>query len=83
MHDQPQDIDELRGRIDRIDRTLLDLWHERSGLSRKIGEARVASGGTRLVLSREQQVLARFKSSLGDDGVALALLLLRAGRGPL
>ena len=44
---------------------------------------RMASGGTRLVLSRERQILERFRGALGADGTQLALLLLRAGRGPL
>jgi len=85
MNQQPAaaSIDELRSRIDHIDDALLDLWRERSGLSQQVGKARIASGGTRLVLSREQQILARFKTALGEDGIALALLLLRAGRGPL
>jgi chorismate mutase len=44
---------------------------------------RVAAGGTRLVLAREQEILARFRSALGQDGTALAMLILRAGRGKL
>ena len=43
---------------------------------------RVAAGGTRLVLAREQEILARFREALGADGTQLALLILRAGRGP-
>jgi chorismate mutase len=43
----------------------------------------MASGGTRLVLSREREILERFRRELGADGIQLALLLLRAGRGPL
>ena len=43
----------------------------------------MASGGTRLVLSREQEILERFRAALGADGTQFALLLLRAGRGPL
>ncbi len=44
---------------------------------------RVAAGGTRLVLAREQEILARFREALGADGTQLALLILRAGRGKL
>ncbi|MFG2063684.1 chorismate mutase [Micromonospora sp. NPDC048871] len=76
-------IAEIRTRIDEIDRTLIELWRERSALSREVGATRLASGGTRLVLSREQEILERFNSALGADGTQLALLLLRAGRGPL
>ena len=42
----------------------------------------MASGGTRLVHSREMKVLERF-SELGREGHTLAMLLLRLGRGPL
>jgi chorismate mutase len=35
------------------------------------------------VLSREQEIVSRFREALGADGVQLAMLILRAGRGPL
>ncbi|MFC0007019.1 chorismate mutase [Micromonospora siamensis] len=73
----------IRERIDEIDRTMIDLWQERAALSQQVGATRIASGGTRLVLSRERQILERFREALGADGTQLALLLLRAGRGPL
>ncbi|WP_374225301.1 chorismate mutase [Micromonospora sp. C95] len=76
-------IAEIRVRIDEIDRALIELWQERATLSQEVGATRMASGGTRLVLSREQEILERFRSALGADGTQLALLLLRAGRGPL
>jgi chorismate mutase len=73
----------MRERIDEIDAALVALWKERAALSRQVGATRVASGGTRLVLSREREILDRFRAELGADGTQLALLLLRAGRGPL
>lgn len=73
----------IRERIDEIDSALIALWQERAALSKQVGATRVASGGTRLVLSREREILDRFRSALGADGTQLALLLLRAGRGPL
>lgn len=73
----------LRARIDEIDATIIALWQERAALSQEVGATRVASGGTRLVLSREREILDRFRSALGADGTQVALLLLRAGRGPL
>lgn len=76
-------IANIRQRIDEIDGTLIDLWQERARLSRQVGATRMASGGTRLVLSREQEILERFRAALGADGTQVALLLLRAGRGPL
>ncbi|KAB1946842.1 chorismate mutase [Micromonospora sp. ALFpr18c] len=76
-------IVEIRERIDEIDHALISLWQERATLSQEVGATRMASGGTRLVLSREREILERFRTALGADGTQLALLLLRAGRGPL
>ncbi|HEX6075840.1 MAG TPA: chorismate mutase [Micromonosporaceae bacterium] len=76
-------IAELRQRIDQIDTELITLWRERASLSQEVGNARQANGGTRLVLSREREILERFRHALGADGTQLGLLLLRAGRGPL
>jgi chorismate mutase len=76
-------IAELRARIDEIDTSLIQLWQERARISQEVGATRVAAGGTRLALSREQEILNRFRTALGADGTPLALLLLRAGRGPL
>ena len=76
-------IASLRGRLDEIDQQLIDLWRERAAISHEVGVTRVAAGGTRLVFVREQEILARFREALGADGTQLALLILRAGRGPL
>lgn len=76
-------IDTLRERIDAVDTQLAALWQERAALSREVGAARVAAGGTRLVLAREQAIVDKFRAALGADGVKLAMLLLRAGRGGL
>jgi len=78
-----EQIAALRSRIDEIDDALISLWQERAALSRHVGATRVAAGGTRLVLSREREILDRFRRALGADGTQLALLVLRAGRGPL
>jgi chorismate mutase len=42
----------------------------------------MASGGTRLVHSREMKVIERY-SELGPEGKDFAMLLLRLGRGRL
>jgi chorismate mutase len=73
----------LRRRLDEIDQKLIDLWRERAAISHEVGVTRVAAGGTRLVLAREQEILSRFREALGADGTQLALLILRAGRGKL
>ena len=76
------DIDELRREIDELDATILAAVQRRTEVSKLIGEARMASGGTRLVHSREMKVIERF-SVLGPEGKDLAMLLLRLGRGRL
>ena len=76
-------IGELREQIDLCDAQIIELVQRRLAISQEIGSLRKASGGTRLSLSREQQVLARFREELGDDGAALGMLLLRQGRGRL
>lgn len=73
----------LRERIDEIDAQIIALWQERAAVSRQVGAARVASGGTRLVLSREREIMERYRKGIGPDGTQVALLILRAGRGPL
>ena len=76
-------ISELREAIDSCDAEIIALVQRRLAISREIGSLRAASGGTRLSLSREQQVLSRFGNALGPDGAALGMLLLRQGRGRL
>jgi chorismate mutase len=78
-----ENITGLRERIDEIDDAIIQLWQERAAISAEVGRVRIASGGTRLVLSREREIVDRFRDALGADGVQLALLILRAGRGPL
>ncbi|MGV0624755.1 chorismate mutase [Mycolicibacter minnesotensis] len=85
MTAQPEhlpDIDELRQEIDRLDAEILAAVKRRTAVAQDIGRARMASGGTRLVHSREMKVLDRY-SELGEDGKDLAMLLLRLGRGRL
>ena len=77
------EIRAMRERIDEIDQAIIDLWQERARLSQQVGKTRMASGGTRLVLSREREIVERFRAALGPDGTQVALLLLRSGRGPL
>ncbi|MEV0359251.1 chorismate mutase [Nocardia sp. NPDC050697] len=76
------EIEKLRKEIDRLDAEILAAIKRRSEVSRIIGRTRMASGGPRLVHSREMKVLERF-SELGQEGHTLAMLLLRLGRGRL
>jgi chorismate mutase len=79
---QMPDIDDLRQEIDQLDATILKAVKRRTEVSKLIGKARMASGGTRLVHSREMKVIERY-SEIGPDGKDLAMLLLRLGRGRL
>ncbi|MBF6355533.1 chorismate mutase [Nocardia higoensis] len=76
------EIDKLRKEIDQLDAEILAAIKRRTEISRLIGRTRMASGGPRLVHSREMKVLERF-SELGQEGHTLAMLLLRLGRGRL
>lgn len=76
------DISSLREEIDSLDTQILELIKRRSEVSQQIGAIRRAEGGPRIVLSREQAVLARFRD-LGPEGRELGMLLLRLGRGRL
>ena len=76
------DIDDLRREIDQLDGAILEAVKRRTEVSKLIGKARMASGGTRLVHSREMKVIERY-DELGPDGKDLAVLLLRMGRGRL
>ncbi len=82
VDDLPDEIDDLRSEIDRLDAIILGAIKRRTAVSKKVGRTRMASGGPRLVHSREMKVLERF-SELGQEGHTLAMLLLRLGRGPL
>jgi chorismate mutase len=80
--EQVPDIDDLRREIDELDAAILEAVKRRTEVSKLIGKARMASGGTRLVHSREMKVIERY-SELGPEGKDLAMLLLRLGRGRL
>lgn len=80
--EQASDIEALRAEIDSLDATILAAVARRTEVSQEIGKVRMASGGTRLVHSREMKVIERY-SVLGQDGKDLAMLLLRMGRGRL
>lgn len=76
------DIDALRIEIDHLDATILAAVKRRTEVSQAIGRVRMASGGVKLVHSREMKVIDRY-SELGAEGKDLAILLLRLGRGRL
>ncbi len=72
----------LREEINEIDAEILRLVKRRSEVSQRVGRARMAAGGPRIVYNREMTVLAKF-AELGTEGRELGMILLRLGRGRL
>ncbi|WP_307783965.1 chorismate mutase [Streptomyces spinoverrucosus] len=70
-----------RDRIDALDDRIIGLIQERMAVSAVIQEARITSGGRRVNLSREMEVLGRYRQELGKPGTALAMTLLELCRG--
>lgn len=80
--DPPTDLAALRAEIDALDAEILRLVQRRTAVSKAVGRARMAAGGTRVVHGREMAVLDRYRD-LGAEGRELAMILLRLGRGRL
>ncbi len=76
------EITDARGRIDALDEQIIALVRERMAVSAGIQGARMATGGRRVNLSREMEVLARYRAELGRPGTAMAMTLLELSRGP-
>lgn len=70
-----------RERIDDIDRGIVALVRERMAVSAGIQQARLASGGRRVHLAREMEVINAYSGALGRPGTALAMTLLELCRG--
>ncbi|MBN9644693.1 chorismate mutase [Corynebacterium mendelii] len=77
------EIQRYREEIDRLDEIIIDAVIRRAEVSGAIGKTRMISGGTRLVHTREVRIINRFREAIGEEGPALANLLLRMGRGKL
>ncbi|WP_225847839.1 chorismate mutase [Streptomyces sp. HPF1205] len=74
-------IAERRRRIDALDARLIDLVRERMNVSAEVQAARVGSGGRRVHLAREMEILRAYGDALGRPGTALAMTLLELCRG--
>lgn len=70
-----------RERIDALDDRIIGLIQERTAVSAVIQETRIASGGRRVNLSREMEVLSHYRDALGKPGTSLAMTLLELCRG--
>ncbi|MBW5421024.1 chorismate mutase [Streptomyces sp. BG9H] len=74
-------IENARERIDVLDDRIIGLVQERMAVSAVIQEARITSGGRRVNLSREMEVLGHYRDALGKPGTTLAMTLLELCRG--
>ncbi|MGQ4486686.1 chorismate mutase [Streptomyces sp. SAS_281] len=74
-------IGDARTRIDALDDRIIGLVQERMAVSAVIQEARMTSGGRRVNLSRETEILVRYREALGKPGTSLAMTLLELCRG--
>lgn len=70
-----------RQRIDDLDARIIALIRERMTVSAGIQRARIESGGRRVHLAREMEILGRFRGELGKPGTGLAMTLLELCRG--
>ncbi|MEU6482901.1 chorismate mutase [Streptomyces sp. NPDC046887] len=70
-----------RERIDALDDRIIGLIQERMAVSAVIQEARIASGGRRVNLARETEVLSHYRDALGRRGTSLAMTVLELCRG--
>ncbi|GGS64901.1 chorismate mutase [Streptomyces cinerochromogenes] len=70
-----------RERIDALDDRIIGLIQERMAVSAVVQQTRIASGGRRVHLSREMEILARYRDALGKPGTTLAMTLLELSRG--
>ncbi len=72
-----------RARIDELDARIIALVQERRSVSAGIQQARIDSGGRRVHLAREMEILDRYRGELGRPGTQLAMTLLALCRGRL
>lgn len=75
------EITGARERIDDLDARIIALIQERVSVSAQIQRARIGSGGRRVSLSREMEILSRYREELGKPGTALAMTVLELSRG--
>jgi chorismate mutase len=76
-------ITDARERIDALDDRIIGLIQERMAVSAVIQQARIRSGGRRVNLSREMEILGHYRDALGKPGTALAMTLLELCRGKI
>ncbi|MBL3665464.1 chorismate mutase [Streptomyces sp. M2CJ-2] len=72
-----------RERINALDDRIIGLVQERMAVSAVIQRERIASGGRRVNLSREMEILSHYRDALGKSGTTLAMTLLELSRGKI
>jgi chorismate mutase len=70
-----------RARIDDLDARIIALVRDRVAVSADIQRTRIASGGRRINLARETEIITTYSRHLGRPGTALAMTLLELCRG--
>ncbi|MFD6321429.1 chorismate mutase [Streptomyces sp. NPDC058442] len=70
-----------RERIDALDDRIIGLVQERMAVSAVTQRERITSGGRRVSLSREMEILSHYREALGKPGTTLAMTLLELSRG--
>ncbi len=70
-----------RARIDEVDRRIIELITERVALSGEVQRTRIAAGGRRVQLTREMEVINRYRTALDKPGREVAMALLELCRG--
>lgn len=70
-----------RARIDDVDRRIIALITERVALSQEVQRTRIAAGGRRVQLTREMEVISRYREALDKPGREVAMALLELCRG--
>jgi chorismate mutase len=74
-------IADARARIDALDDHILGLVQERMAVSAVVQQTRISTGGRRVNLSREMEILSRYREALGRPGTSLAMTILELSRG--
>ncbi|WP_052848664.1 chorismate mutase [Streptomyces avicenniae] len=76
-------IASARARIDALDEQIIALITARVTASAEVQRARLAAGGRRVHLARENEILRRYHAGLGSAGTHVAMRLLELCRGTL
>ena len=77
----PESIEESRALIDEIDDAVVGLLAQRKQVSAHIQALRAQRGEGRVAMSREYEVMARYRSALDRPGARVAVSVLELCRG--